>query len=32
MGEFDKELSENGNFVEAFRKVFNNAYEKWCAK
>ena len=27
MGEFDKELSENGNFVEAFRKVFNNAYE-----
>lgn len=27
MGEFDKELSENGNFVESFRKVFNNAYE-----
>ncbi len=27
MSEFDKELSENGNFVEAFRKVFNNAYE-----
>ena len=27
MGDFDKELSENGNFVEAFRKVFNNAYE-----
>ena len=27
LGEFDKELSENGNFVEAFRKVFNNAYE-----
>lgn len=26
-GEFDKELSENGNFVESFRKVFNNAYE-----
>ena len=22
MSEFDKELSENGNFVEAFRKVF----------
>ena len=27
MGEFNKELEDNGNFVESFVKVLNNAYE-----
>ena len=28
MGQFNKELEDNGNFVESFVKVLNNAYEK----